>query len=190
MLYVHELTDQTAPFAAKVSYFPVKECHWFFRWLLSSYNRYAFKFNDEWTDEEKNKYRQEANTALSTLRALFCDKSQFETQSSTVETLAQNHVKGDSLLNTMAGWYEELLQGIKQEDGMPYAFRQGSTVTELRDMVDPMITPKSVCNEPLMWPLVKQVAVGVPSSRILRDLTMVDLPGMFKPDAVSRAISD
>ena len=192
MLYMHELPDQTAPFAAKVSYYPVEECHWWFKWLLNSYNRWVFKYNQDWTDEEKNKYRQEANTASITLRALFCDKSQFETQQSTVETLAKNYTQGgrSTLLDIMAKWYKERVHGVSQEDGMPYKICQGSTVTELRDNLDPLITPKHVCNEPLLWPLVKQVAVGVPSSRILRDLTMVDLPGTFKTHAVSRALSD
>lgn len=187
MLYMHELPDQTTPFAAKVSYYPVKECHWWFRWLLNSDNRWVFKYNQEWTDEEKNKYHQEANTASFTLRALFCNKSQFETQQSTIETLAKNYTLGERstlLLDTMAKWYEERVHGVSQQDGMPYKFCQGSTVIELRNILDPLITPKHVCDEPLPWPLVKQVAVGVPSSRILRDLTMVDLPG------TSRTLSD
>jgi len=192
MLYMHELPDQTAPFAAKVSYYPVGECHWWFRCLLFSYNRWVFKFNQDWSDEEKNKYRQEANTASVILRALFCDKSQFETQASTVETLAQNYVQGQHspLPDIMAKWYEERLHGVSQEDGMPYTSCQGSTVTELRDILDPLITPKHVCDKPLLWPLVKQVTVGVPSSRILRDLTLVDLPGTFTSHAISRAVSD
>lgn len=187
MLYMHQLSDQTASFAAKVSYYPVAECRWWFKWLLSSYNRWVFKYNQEWTDEEKNKYRQDASTALGTLRALFCDKSQFESQALAVETLAKNYTGGEysPLVNIMAKWYEERLHGVSQEDGMPYTFCQGGTVSELRDILDPLITPKHVCDKPLLWPLVKQVTVGVPSSRILRDLTMVDLPGTFQHHAIS-----
>ena len=193
MLYMHELPDQTAHFAAKVSYYPVKECHCLFRWLLNSYNRWNFKYNQEWTDEEKKKYRDEANTASFTLRALFCDKGQFDTQQSTIDTLAKNYTQGERstiLLDIMAKWYEERVHGVSQEDGMPYKVCQGNTATELRDILDPLITPKHVYDEFLLWPLVKQVAVGAPSSGILWDLTMVDLPGLFKPQSTPLAFSD
>jgi hypothetical protein len=183
MLYVHKLPRQTTPFAAKVSYQPLKDCHMWFKWLLGTYNRYTFNFDQDWSDEEKNKYRQEANTAVGVLRTLFCDKPRFEFHESTVKTLARTFKDGTraNLLGIMAGWYAERLRGKSQEDDMSYTSCQGDTIAELRAALDPLITPKYDCNAPSLWPLVKEVFVGVPSSRVLQDLTMVDLPGMFKP---------
>lgn len=181
MLYGHKLPRQTTPFAAKVSYQPLKDCQMWFKWLIGTYNRFTFNFDPDWTDEEKNKYRQEANTALATLRTLFCDKRQFESHDLTVKTLARTFQTGTrpNLLGNMASWYAERLRGKSQEDDMSYTSCQGDTIAELRAALDPLITPKYDLDAPSLWPLVKEVFVGVPSSRVLQDLVMVDLPGTF-----------
>lgn len=182
MLYVHKLLRQTTPFAAKILYLPVKNCQMRFKWLVGTYNRFTFNFDQDWTDEEKNKHRQEANTALATLRTLFCDKRQFESDEATIETLARTYKDGTlaNLLGTMAGWYAERLHGKSQENDMSYSSCQGHTITELRAALDPLIMPKYDFDAPSLWPLVKEVFVGVPSSRVLKDLTLVDLPGTSK----------
>ena len=182
MLYMHKLPGQTTPFAATVRYHPLKDCQMWFKWLITSYNCYVFEFDQDWTDEEKNKYRQEANTALATLRTLFCDKRKFDSHDSTVGTLAQTFKDGTraNLLGTMAGWYADRLRGKSQEDDMSYTSCQGDTIAEVRAALDPLITPKYDFDVPSLWPLVKEVFVGVPSSRVLRDLILVDLPGMFE----------
>jgi hypothetical protein len=187
MLYMHKLPRQTTPLAAKVSYQPLKDCQMLFKWLLGNYNRYTFNFDQDWSDEEKNKYLQEANTALAVLRTLFCDKRQFESHEYTVKTLARTFKDGTraKLLDTMAGWYAERLRGKSQEDDMSYTSCQGDTIADLRAALDPLITPKYDFNTPSLWPLVKQVFVGVPSSRVLRNLTMVDLPGTSKQEMIS-----
>jgi hypothetical protein len=172
MLYSNKLPRQTTSFAAKVSYYPVRDCQGWFKWLLGTYYRYTFKFDQDWTDDERNKYLQEANTALATLRTLFCDKSKFESHDATVKTLAQSFQEGKSsnLLGIMASWYAERLRGKSEEDDMSFTFCQGDTVAEMRAGLDPLITPK--------------YDIDVPSSRALRNVIIVDLPGMYKQCAI------
>jgi hypothetical protein len=182
MLYAHKLPGQTSSFAAKVSYHSVKECRRVLKWLLDSYDRYTFHFDKAWTKEEEKEFRQEANTALDTLRTIFCNRKGFKTRQSAIKTLARSNNQGQhsNLLSTMAGWYGELLHRNDQEDGVSFTFCESNTVRGLRAILDPLITPKYGYSVPSLWPLVKEVSVGVPSSRILLYLTLVDLPGMLQ----------
>lgn len=180
MVFKHKLMGQTLPFAAKTTYCSTKKCRDFLRCQLANYDRFTFKFDKDWTESEEQEFRQRANTAVTNFRTLFCDKSRFESPGVTVKTLARNYSKKGhhDLLDKMAGWYKERLRGQRMEDDASFTFCQGNTAVELRSILDPLITPHHACDTPSLWPLVKEVQIGIPSSRVLRYLTIHDLPGM------------
>lgn len=182
MVYTHELAGQTLPYAAKISYIPLTECRDFLTSQLESYNLYTFKFNLDWDDKEKNKWFQESDTALSAFQTLFCDRPEFKTSEAAIETLTQSYRSGRSwsLLNMMVEWYKERLDEACQGQNASHAFCEGGTVAEMRAKLDPLITPTCVYDVATLWPLVKEVHVGVPSSRVLRHMTIADLPGASK----------
>jgi hypothetical protein len=181
MVYQHKLSDQTQSYAAKIWYLPVAKCRDFLDEQLENYDRYMLKFDKNWTQSEKAEYERLKDTAENTFRALFCDRGEFESEGETIRTLAKSHVEGQrrNLVDTMVLWYKERLRGRSTEGGTSYTFLQGSTTAELRSFLDPLITPRTGFDEPSLWPLVEEVQVGVPSSRVLRYLTIHDLPGML-----------
>lgn len=184
MIYMHNLSGQTVPFAAKAVYYSLPRCRGLLKHQLNNYNRYTFKFDEDWTKEEENKYLQEAMTATATLQALFCDKTEFASTRSTIKTLDKGYKRGDPsrLLNMMIVWYTDRLRGKNQEDGTSYTSCEANTAAELHRALDPLITPRHAYDMPSLWPLVEKVYVGVPASRVLRHLTIVDLPGMSRSD--------
>lgn len=180
MVYKHKLSGQTLPYAAKILYYSTAKCREVLNEQIEHYNRFTFNFDQTWTESEKIEYQQAADTAEHTFRALFCDESEFESECATTMTLSKTctSAKQEELIDTMVVWYTERLRGIAKEDDTSYTFLQGNTTAELRSVLDPLITPRHACDEPSLWPLVKEVQVGVPSSRLLRHLTIHDLPGM------------
>lgn len=180
MVYEHKLPDQTQKFAAKTSYYPLAKCREFLEEQLGNYNRYTFMFDKYWTDSEKDEYHQAAETAALTFRTLFCNETQFESPGETTRTLNQTYSNRthEGLLDTMTDWCAVRLRDKSQEDDTSYTFCEGSSAAELRDLLDPLITPKHACDEPSLWPLVTEVQVGVPGSKVLRHLTIHDLPGI------------
>ena len=170
----------------------MQDCQKFLKRLLSSYNRFHFNPDKYWTPKKKTEYEQEANTAFATLRTLFCDKPEFETRQSTINTLARSHTKSgrSDLLSTMVRWYEESPREKSQKDDVKFTFCQSNTVGGLRAALDPLITPKYDYSVPSLLPLVEQVTVGDPSSKILLYLILVDLPGMFQLYLVSPVLSN
>jgi hypothetical protein len=192
MLYAHKLQGQTKPFAAKVIYTSLKECRCILKHQLKNYNRHTFNFDEEWTTEEANEYLQEADTARAVFQTLFCDKAPFESPRSTTATLLKNHKLGNStkLLDLMMSWYMERLRGKAEENNASYTFCEGSTVAEFHQALDPLTTPQHGYAAPSLWPLVSEVVVGVPSSRVLRSLNIVDLPGTLRQGIMLLSDSD
>lgn len=187
MIYMHKLPGQTSNFAAKILYQPVAKCRSCLKELLKDYNCYTFEPDKEWTKDEETQYRLKSKTAFAAFRALFCDKAQFESPRSAIETLSRSYKSGRAsiLLGTMTGWYADRIRGKTQEDDASYTFREGHTAADLHQALDPLIMPRPASDVPMLWPLVKEVYVGAPSSRVLRHLTTVDLPGTLKTSARS-----
>lgn len=179
MVYKHKLPGQTHEFAAKIVYFSLKKCRRFLKEQLVKYNRYNFKREEDWPASDEAQYRLQASTAELTFRTLFCDKAEFASLDALERTLAQTYDKKNDLelLARMTDWYAAKTQFQRKEDDTSYTFLQGHIADELRSLLDPLTTPSRACEAPSLWPLVKEVQVGIPSSRVLQYLIFYDLPG-------------
>lgn len=148
--------------------------------LLRQYNLYEFEPDDDWTSDQRSEYSQQAETAIQTFRTLFCNQDAFGSQGDAEGSL-ENHYKAcstDELLDLMEGWCEEFFEEFDvTEDDAGYTQHEADTVDELRSYTDPLTAPNHSFDEPSLWPLVELVRIGVSSSRVLKYVTMVDLPG-------------
>ncbi|KAK4896001.1 hypothetical protein LTR49_028196 [Elasticomyces elasticus] len=73
---------------------------------------------------------------------------------------------------------EEKLKDKSIVDGSCAECCQASSRVKLRQAIDPFMNAKANGTEPSLWPLVKQVCIGVVGSRVLDKVTIVDLPGI------------
>jgi len=176
---MHKLPGQEQPLAAKILYYPVTKCRELLEMLLEQYNLYTFNYDSDWTEAESNEYAQQAETAENAFRRLFCDKEEFESPRALENTLSQVFDDGDAsaFISKMTCWCEEHLQDHDKEDGASYTFCQGETVEDLNALLDPLIFSQHGLDVPSLSPLVEQVRIAVPTSRVLRYVTLVDLPG-------------
>jgi hypothetical protein len=177
--YLHKLDWQTQPFAAEIGYYTVEKCRKLLEELLRHYNLYNFEPEDDWTNDQKSEYSQQAETAIQTFRTLFCDQGLFASQGDAERSL-HDHYKASStgeLLDLMEGWCEGFFEEFDVEDDAGYTQHEAETIAELRSYIDPLTAPNHSFDEPSLWPLVELVRIGVSSSRVLRYVTLVDLPG-------------
>lgn len=177
---MHKLSSQATPFAAEIRYFTIDKSRALLKELLYNYNLYHFEADKDWTHNEKNEHSQQAETAKQTFRFLFCNKDEFSSPGAAAAALDKSYhsPKPSELLDTMTGWCEDHFSEYDEEEGAGYSFCEADTVAELHSLLDPLIFPSYSIDEPSLWPLVDNVCVGVPTSRVLKYVTLVDLPGI------------
>ena len=158
----------------------MEKCRKLLEELLRQYNLYEFESDDDWTSDQRSEYSQQAETAIQTFRTLFCDKDAFASQGGAEGSL-DAHYKAcskDELLDLMESWCEEFFEEIDvTENDAGYTQHEADTIDELRSYTDPLTAPNHSFDEPSLWPLVELVRIGVSSSRALKYVTIVDLPG-------------
>lgn len=126
-------------------------------------------------------FKRKMQNALKTFQVLFCDLDEFRNARVTKETLKNAHDdRSINILDMMLESCElKLKDKILPENGYGYAeYREASTRVKLREAVDPLISAKTNPDQPALWPLVKQVCIGVRGSRVLDGITIIDLPGI------------
>jgi hypothetical protein len=177
--YMHKLPWQAQEFAAEIRYYTIDKCRKLLEELLTHYNFFTFEADEDWSSGQRSEYSQQADTAMSTFRTLFCEQAAFDSQSSAQERLdhSYQHTDGSELLDMMAAWCEVFFAQHEKKDGAAYTRCEVATASELRFCVDPLTAPKFSDDKALLWPLVELVEMGVPSSRVLQYVTIVDLPG-------------
>jgi hypothetical protein len=170
---------QDLEFAAEVRYYNVEKCRKLLQGLLEQYNFYTFEKEEDWTTDQRSEYSQQAATALQTFRTLFCGWTEFGSQTVAESQLSYSYSNDrlQALLNKMIVWCKESFASHPQEDGAAFTRCTAKTASELRSQTDPLTAPFHSLDKPSLWPLVEFVHIGVPSSRILKYATLVDLPG-------------
>lgn len=188
---MHKLPWQKHSYAAEIRYFPIQKCSTLLAELIRQYNVFNFEFDRDWSSNIRNQYSQQADTAMRTFRTLFCNQASFESQGAAERQLAWSYeYNGQTeLLDMMTEWCEEALKGHKQDDGASYTSFECDNVHHLRSVVDPLTAPNHSYQDPSLWPLVDHVCVGVSAPRILRYITIVDLPGTFGEISISWSLS-
>ena len=179
MLYMHKLPWQTSEYAAEIQYYTIPKCRELLGELLRQYNFYTFEQDPDWRNKQRNEYAQQASTAFQTFRTLFRDQVQFMSQQAAELHLATSYEEEnkEELLEDMVKWCEDFFEDFDKEDGAGITRCEGETMGELRSQVDPLTAPNHFIDESSLWPLVQKVCVGIPSSRVFKYITLVDLPG-------------
>jgi hypothetical protein len=183
--YMHRLPWQSSAFAAEIRYYPVEECRQLPEELLGQYNFYTFEKDEDWTNDQRNEYSQLADTAIQTFRTLFCGSTEFRSQAAAENVLSYSYSndRKQGLLDTMVVSCKEAFASHPEENGAAFTRFAANTASELRSCTDPLTAPYHSRDTHSLWPLVESVQIGVPSSRVLKYATMVDLPGIIScPD--------
>lgn len=179
-IYTHRLPWQTREaFAAEILYYTPDKCRKLLEDQIRAYNLFNFEKQETWSANMKTEYEQAAETALQTLRTLFCGKADFESPRAAKERLQANYtIGGTALLEHMVSWCQDYLREHVNKGGASFQRCYGESAEELNREVDPLTSPKHHYDEPSLWPLVEKVTVGVPSVRVLKYIDLMDLPGM------------
>lgn len=181
-LYSHKLQWQTQKYAAKIRYFPTSKCRTLLEELIRQYNVFNFEFEETWDNNMRNRYAQQANTAMQTFRTLFCNQPSFESQGAAERQLAWSYQSNRQrdLLDMMTESCDKALGAHDQENDAGYTNFEFESLRDLRSAIDPLTSPNHSFEDPSLWPLVDHVHVGVSTTRVLRYITVVDLPGMTR----------
>jgi hypothetical protein len=186
---MHKLPWQTLEFAAEISYYNIQQCRKLLGELLRQYNLFNFELDDEWTSSQRSEYSQEADTAMATFRTLFRDQEEFESQRAAEYTLSHSYAQGlaEELLHMMMVWCENFFVNHSKENDAGYTRCGTDTVADLRAHIDPLTAPSHYHKEASLWPLVESVKTGIPNSRVLKWVSIVDLPGKLNHPNTSPA---
>jgi hypothetical protein len=144
--------------------------------VVNDYNTYAFEAADDWDEDTRITAKKAYANALKILRTLFNDLEQFKSKVSTVEYMNAMDAQRDSLLQNLANDCEEKLKLTTNRNYTSY--HESSTRAKLRAKIDPLMNSTGTFEEPSLWPLLRHVSIGVRDSRVLRKVTLVDLPGI------------
>lgn len=112
---------------------------------------------------------------------MFCNKPEFESQETSEAILGrcEDPLYSVQLTAMILSWCDAHIQYRPEGYGVNVHARnfEAATVSDLRDIIDPLISASAIYEEAALWPLIDGVAVGVRDSRILKHVTLVDLPG-------------
>ena len=182
------LPNQEKRLAARVQYIDKDSMRELLTEQLQNYEHWKLKDQVEWTSEDRTISKESSDTAMSTLKALFNNQDEFESNESATEFVDGCLDDIEGAVDTMLEWcQEELTSGDDSEDqdnadedeSRPHVKTfQGHKASKLRKLIDPLMCSKQTYTEPSLWPLVDQVDIGIRGSRVLQHLTIGDLPGL------------
>lgn len=180
MIYQQAPKEQHLSFSARIQYFGRDRIAELLEEAISDWNVYFFENDGSWTSEEEKHRRDRARTTLSIFRAVFRTMNGFQTDE-----------EGENMLNKICRSYStpqmrvsnfvsNVEQAMQREfpNGKYEHYYEAESPDELNEWLDPMITEDEDCEQPVMWPFVSKVIVGVRGSRVLDRWTIADLPGM------------
>ncbi|USW59345.1 Putative P-loop containing nucleoside triphosphate hydrolase [Septoria linicola] len=179
------LQGQSMKYAAEIRIFNETTRHAFLLEHIKNYIRYIFEKDPTWSEEQEYDYRSHCETALKVLRALFCDKFEFESPGSIQVHLAAHRDDAlPQLIGTLEIWCQDLLAGADHTEAQPLLRFDADTAAELNQSLEPHTFESGSFESPALWPLIEHVRKGVHGSRILRYADFLDLPGTFDTNRV------
>ena len=186
--YRGALPGQLKDFAASVQYFDITQIQKMMQKLLEDYNLFAFEFDRDWDDDMRATNKRAMTGALKTFQVLFCDMPEFRTKTASVDYLKKAYTASVAdnceILRVLVASCKEKLMAKTVTQGNHSEYCEASSRAKLREMVDPLMSSKTGSDIPALWPLIKQVIVGIRGSRILEGVTIVDLPGISDTNVV------
>ncbi|KAI6900530.1 hypothetical protein KC318_g9142 [Hortaea werneckii] len=187
MLFTHELPSQSNAFAAEIRYSNMDTCRKLLKEQLKSYFRYTCERDENWDDCQQKEYENACHTAFKIFRSLFCDKPEFESPRAGEAFLETAYDQNDdTALDAMEAWCRSLFAEMMTEGGAILRF-DAENVDDLNADLSPHITEHHDFEVPALCHLIDKVTVGARDSRILRYITLADLPGTSDVDQVRAA---
>ncbi|GIZ37997.1 hypothetical protein CKM354_000142400 [Cercospora kikuchii] len=178
------LSNQEKNYAAEIRIFGEEARRAFLLEHVKHYIMYEFEKDETWSDEQQHDYRLRHETALKILRALFCDKFEFESPGSIRSHFSAHQADPQQLVGDLEGWCQELLQKTDLSGTQPALRFDADTAKELNDALEPHTFESGTFDEPALWPLIEHVRKGIHGSRILMYTDFLDLPGTFDTNRV------
>ncbi|KAM0714016.1 hypothetical protein Q7P37_010980 [Cladosporium fusiforme] len=175
--YQDAFVKQTLDFGALIWYLKPHQIESRLREMIKDYNTFAFQADPDWDEDTRTSAKKAYENALRMLRTLFNDLSKFKTKADTVRCLSESYQQSDStLLNELVGSCEKKLKYTALQDYSEW--HEASTVAKLSKIIEPLMTSTGSFEQPALWPLAREVSIGVRNSRVLKKVTLIDLPGI------------
>ncbi|PPJ54527.1 hypothetical protein CBER1_02511 [Cercospora berteroae] len=178
------LSNQEKKYAAEIRIFGEEARRAFLLEHVKNYIIYEFEKDETWSDEQQHDYRLRHETALKILRALFCDKFEFDSPGSIRSHVFTRKDDPPQLVGNLEGWCRELLEKADLSGTQPALRFDADTAKELNDDLEPHTFESGTFDEPALWPLIEHVRKGIHGSRILMYTDFLDLPGTFDTNRV------
>lgn len=170
---------QTTELAAKVQYFDIPAIRILLTRLVDDYNVWHFDKPEELRDDEERELKRRSISAMKTFRSLFCDKIELQSTRAATEFFEESHDStGPDAVAVMTGWCESLLADTQDPEEESAGYLTADTQHDLVQQLKPLTTSSARYEKPALWPLVKNIRVGVRGPRILNFVVLVDLPGL------------
>lgn len=181
------LERQERKYAAEIRIFDEETRRAFLLEHVNNYNRYAFEHDQTWSEEEEYDYRSQYETAEKVLRALFCDRFDFDSPGKIrahLSTARENALGSLMLINDLALWCNVLLGDCVNHATQPTLRFDADTAAELGELLEPHTFESGNFDQPALWPIIEHVRKGIHGLRILRYVNFLDLPGTFDTNRV------
>lgn len=180
-----QFSDQTTPFAAKVSFFDKDAIRDILGSLIAKYYRACGKEDDDETDVKDHNAKVESfgdmRDCVSALMSLFCGHEDFETDVKAHASLkrAQDDENTEQLLDLLTERAQDLV--ALYLDGQEYVTVTSSTPQELLFQLQPFTYQLDGIDgegTPCPWPLVKVIEFGLDHPLLNEGIIFVDSPGL------------
>jgi len=174
--YQDAFTDQTLDFAASFQYLQPDGVKRQLHETIKDYNTFAFEVEDDWDEDTRMSAKKAHANAMRVLRTLFSDNPNFGSKNATVGYMGAMYTQQDSLLDELVTSCELKLKDTARKNYTVY--HEAKTLAKLRNRIDPLMNSTGTFDEASLWPLLRHVTIGVRDSRVLKKVTLVDLPGI------------
>lgn len=177
--YQGPFDEQETKFAAFIEFFDEDQIRAQVEKLLQDYNTWNFERPDDMDQEEEQDLKSQASTAFDTFRSLFCDRQEMSSIDAATDFLDSLYMDTEAnAADMLCSWCGDLLEGFEDVEGEYWQRIDMDEQADFQDAVSPLMFSTSVYAEPALWPLVRQVQIGIQGSRVLQHVSLVDLPGM------------
>ncbi|KAH0275519.1 hypothetical protein KCU91_g4501, partial [Aureobasidium melanogenum] len=177
--YRKAFPQQKKQFAAKVEFLSSKDRYALMKEHLQEYINYHFEKDDDWTYDEEKEFSAQAKTAEATFLDLFRGKPNFTSREEMKSQIQTVHDLQDAkpILAQFEEWCKELM--LEHSSCTELELIEAERAFELARLVSPFLSASaSWSDRPSLWPIVRQVSIGVRDPRILDYAILADLPGV------------
>jgi hypothetical protein len=154
---------------------------------LNDWAIWRFEDRRDWDNETKEQNQRRADTCISTFRAVFCGTPHFqdiEIGKACLDSFAKDMSDCTQKIKVFVEHARDFLEPKVRNDGKYIDYFETESQEDLRETIDPLLMESTTYDESTLWPLVKQVNIGVRGSKVLDKHTIADLPGISDTNQV------